>query len=361
MMNTDQNSKTAQRMLYILNIFLLLVHTGLLLLFNALHVTLMVRVNIVSVLCYLLCFLVVKGERINEYVIIAFMEIIIHSFLAVLSVGADFGFQLYHIGCIAVLFFADYFSVHIGARRVKGLALSIVSSLLYIISLIVVRFCGSIYQMDDGIAFIGTIFNTMLALIFVIFILSTLTNAAIFYDAELTRQATHDKLTGMVNRHYLVDYLGGIYASGDVENRWLAILDIDDFKGINDKFGHLCGDFVLKSVAEMIKKHCGDRVVCRWGGEEFLIVGVDPGEDGGSGADEAVLLEDIRRSIANKDFVYHDGTVIHLTVTIGAACYQNGQTVDEWVNTADGRLYDGKRTGKNKVVGTDQILTDIGQ
>lgn len=350
-MNTDQDNKTARRMLYIMNAFLLLIHTGLLVVFTVLHVTLMSRVNIVSVSCYLLSFLLIKKERITEYMVVAFVEIAVHSFLAVISTGWDFGFQLYFIGCIAVVFFSDYFSVHTGSRRIKGFGLSLVGSLLYIISLLFVRFYGSLYEMDEGVAFIGTIFNSFVALTFVTLIFALLTNAASFYEAELARQATHDKLTGMVNRHYLVEYLGNIYAFSEMKRRWLAILDIDDFKGVNDKYGHLCGDFVLRTVAEMVKEICGDFVVCRWGGEEFLIVGADPEEDAKGEGVEAALLENIRKSIEEKGFAYNDDTVIHLTVTIGAARYQSGQTVDEWINVADRRLYDGKHTGKNKVVG----------
>lgn len=352
-MSIDQNNRTAKRMLYIMNTFLLLVHTGLLIVFTGLHVTLMARVNIISVLCYIVSFLLIKKEKMTEYIVLAFVEITIHSFLAVISTGWNFSFQLYFIGCVGVVFFADYFSVHIGQQRIKGFILSIPSILLYVIAFLVVTFYGSIYELDGRLAFIGTILNSLIALGFATMIFGLLTKAATFYEAELERQATHDKLTGLKNRHYLVDHLGSIHASGYMEDHWLAILDIDNFKGINDKYGHLCGDFVLRTVAEIINEFCGDLIVCRWGGEEFLIVDTDSGKDDKNANRVPALLEDIRKNVADKKFVYNDDTVIHLTVTIGAACYQNGQTVDEWINVADGRLYDGKQTGKNKVVGTD--------
>lgn len=352
-MNANHNDKTEKQMLYIMNAFLLLVHTGLLILFTVLHVTLMSRVNIISVLCYLVSFLLIKKEKMTEYIVLTFIEIAVHSFLAVISTGWGIGFQLYFIGCVAVIFFADYFSVHTGRRRVKGFGLSLLSILLYIISFLILRFYGSIYQLDERIASVDTIFNSLVALGFVTLIFSLLTNAATFYEAELEKQANHDKLTGMKNRHYLVDHLGTIYTSRNVESHWLAILDIDNFKKINDKYGHLCGNFVLRTVAEIITNSCSDQIACRWGGEEFLIVGADSGRDTENRNSVPALLEDIRRSIAVKDFVYNDNTVINLTVTIGVARYQNGQTVDEWINVADGRLYNGKQTGKNKIVGTD--------
>lgn len=77
-----------------------------------------------------------------------------------------------------------------------------------------------------------------------------------------------------------------------------------------------------------------------------MIVGADSGRDTENKDSVPALLENIPRSIAIKDFVYNDGTVINLTVTVGVARYQNGQTVDEWINVADGRLYNGKQTGK---------------
>lgn len=216
-MNVDHNNQTAKRMLYIMNTFLLLVHTSLLFVFTGLQVTLMARVNIISVLCYIVSFLLIKKEKMTEYIVLAFVEITIHSFLAVISTGWNFSFQLYFIGCVGVVFFADYFSVHIGRRRINGFILSISSILLYIISLLIVTFHGSIYQLDGRLAFIGTIFNSLIALGFATMVFSLLTKAATFYETELERQATHDKLTGMKNRHYLVEQLGSIYTSGDIE------------------------------------------------------------------------------------------------------------------------------------------------
>ena len=94
-MNQDLNDKTAKRSLNIMNIFLLSVHICLLIFFAVLHVRLMAYVNIVSVLVYAGSFLLLKKEKITVYVFSTFIEIIVHMFLAVFSVGWDFGFQLY--------------------------------------------------------------------------------------------------------------------------------------------------------------------------------------------------------------------------------------------------------------------------
>ena len=102
-------------------------------------------------------------------------------------------------------------------------------------------------------------------------------------------------------------------------------------------------------MAELIKQVCGERTVCRWGGEEFVIVGSDSDQDERNRS-SSDILDEVRKCVAIKDFVYDEDTTVNLTVTIGAAHYQEDQTVDQWISTADARLYTGKQSGKNKVV-----------
>lgn len=353
-MDTYVNNKTATRSLLVVDIFLLAVHVCLLVFFVCTHIRLMAFVNIFSVMYYILCFALIKHNKITIGVCATFLEIMIHMFLAVISTGWGSGFQLYFIGCLAIVFYAKYFSVRLGNHYINGTGFCVVSCLLYLASLLITRFRGSIYQIDSNLAFTSLIVNSLVVFAFVTVFFSMLTKLATYYEGVLSIQATYDKLTGMVNRHFLVEQLESIYAEQDMSSYWLAILDIDNFKGINDRYGHLCGDFVLKSISEIIKNICGDRTVCRWGGEEFVIVGSDSGTDGMGNSPERVILEEIRRNVAAKDFVYDDKTTINMTVTIGVARYQEGQTVDEWINLADSRLYLGKHSGKNQVVETGE-------
>lgn len=353
-MNSKANNMMSTRSINIMNIFLLSIHSCLLILFSVTGIWMMAGVNVVSVLWYAGSFLLIKKEWTTFYIFATFWEIMIHMFLAVISMGWNSGFELYFIACTVIVFYADYFSVRLGNHHIKGNEFSIISGLMYLASLLVTKFVGAVYVVDDRLLFAWMIVNSAVVFVFITMFLGMLTEIATFYEAELSKQATHDKLTGMVNRHYLVEQLEQIYASGNMSGYWLAILDIDNFKGINDKYGHLCGDFVLKTLSEMVKKICGDRIVCRWGGEEFVIVGSDHGKNDKGVDVESALLEDIRRNAAIKDFAYDQKTVVNLTVTIGMARHQDGQTVDEWVNLADRRLYYGKQTGKNRVIETGQ-------
>lgn len=353
-MDLNANKKTAIHSLLMINFFLLAVHTCLLIFFACTQIRLMAYVNVVSVLFYAISIPLLKYEKVTIYMFATFTEIMVHMFLAVISTGWDFGFQLYFMGCLAAVFYVDYFSVKLGYHHIRGAALSAISGLLYLASMLITRFWGSIYHTSANLAFAGMIANSVVVFAFVTVFFGMLTKIALYYEDALTKQATHDKLTGMVNRHFLVGQLDQIYASEDMSGYWLAILDIDNFKGINDKYGHLCGDFVLKSISEIIKKVCGDRTVCRWGGEEFVIVGSDKGVDAKGRRIDSFILEEIRRNVAIKDFVYDNKTTVNLTVTIGMARYQEGQTVDEWIRLADKRLYHGKHSGKNQVVETGE-------
>ena len=349
-MDFRQNNNISQRSLYSISFLALSIHAVLLLIFAWLHVTLMVYVNVGSILCYVFCFPLIKKWRIKVCIYTAFTEVLTHAVFAVLSVGTGLGFQLYFINCIATMFLADYLSMHLGSDSIGSLKLGIVSALLYIITLIVARFHEPIYSIDEDIAFICTILNTALTLTLILMFFNMLAKMASSYEKALAKQASYDNLTGLVNRHYLIEYMDGVYTSGNLQRYWLAIVDIDNFKTVNDKYGHLCGDFVLKSVADILKKACGDRMVCRWGGEEFMVVGITTGQGGKDGSGEAALLEDIRQNIASRDFVYDNSTSVKLTVTIGMAYYQSNQTLNEWFSVADGRLYEGKRAGKNRIV-----------
>lgn len=332
-----------------LNFFLISVHIVLFLFFTINHITLMSVLNVFSILLYALGFPAIKKVWIGTYIVTTFLEIMVHMFLAVWCLGWDYGFQLYFVGCIAIVFYADYFSVKLGKRHYKGTLFNIISTLLYFISLFVVRKTGACYEISDEVALAMLIINSLVVFVFVAVFFRMLTNMAIFYEEELANQASHDMLTGLVNRYYLMKNLQEIYDEGQMSNYWLAILDIDNFKQINDTYGHNCGDYVLKSVAELIQKNCEGMTACRWGGEEFLLVGHEEAYSMQFGRPEGVVLEKVRSLVEQKQFEYGEKQ-LHITVTIGVSRHTAEQSIDEWIHIADKKLYQGKKNGKNQVV-----------
>lgn len=344
-MEQEKGQQTAMKSLYILNFFLLSVHTCLLLFFLAFGIRVMVFVNIVSLLVYSLSFLTLKASRIATYILTTYIEILAHMFLAILCLGWNYGFQLYFIGSIAIVYYADYFSVRLGQTHIQGAVLSVGSTILYFIGFGVTRTFRPFYTPDERIAVVAQIINALVVFGFCTLFFRMLAHSAIFYEAQLTQQANYDKLTGLENRRSILKYLERMYEDKQLSEEWVAIIDIDDFKVINDRYGHNCGDFVLQTIAGIISRYSGSFRTCRWGGEEFLVQGSCTPE----GKPEYRLLESIRRAVEQHEFTYEQQK-IRLTITIGVAKYEKDMTIDEWVDAADKKLYIGKKSGKNRMV-----------
>ena len=163
-------------------------------------------------------------------------------------------------------------------------------------------------------------------------------------ENELTRLAATDPVTGVWNRHHGRASLVTETAQGDGPLKPLSILmvDIDNFKAINDSFGHPAGDAVLVEVARRLSESVrSSDMVARWGGEEFVVLLRDCTLD-----DAVERAEEIRRQIAERTFP-GVGTV---TVSVGAAQLTVDEDVASLLGRADEALYEAKRAGRNKVV-----------
>lgn len=164
---------------------------------------------------------------------------------------------------------------------------------------------------------------------------------------ELREQAIRDPLTGLYNRRYLSETLPRELQRVMREQKSLSILiaDLDLFKKINDAHGHQAGDRMLVEVARAIKSLTrGSDIVCRYGGEEFIIV--MPGIN----VEQATArAEQIRAQIENQTVECH-GRLLRVTISLGVAAYpDHGMEAEEISIKADQALYRSKQTGRNRV------------
>ena len=160
--------------------------------------------------------------------------------------------------------------------------------------------------------------------------------------AELSSQAYLDPLTGLYNRRYADRYFQ-VLPPGE-KTDVVAILDVDDFKQVNDRLGHSCGDEVLSFVAAFLRQHTRKTdITFRWGGEEFLIILSDIGPQAAR-----QVLEKLRRELSEAPIQTGDGPV-SITVTIGMAPLRYEDVLGS-IRESDDRLCEGKRGGKNRVV-----------
>jgi diguanylate cyclase (GGDEF)-like protein len=133
----------------------------------------------------------------------------------------------------------------------------------------------------------------------------------------------------------------------------LILCDIDDFKEFNDTYGHDCGDFILVSIANMMRSMIREQdQLARWGGEEFLFL--LPETDLKSGV---IVAEKIRKAIAAQDFEY-TSHALSVTLTFGVSASQHSDmSIDECIKQADRALYQGKEAGKNRVFRASPEIT----
>jgi diguanylate cyclase (GGDEF)-like protein len=187
-------------------------------------------------------------------------------------------------------------------------------------------------------------------------------------NEELKRLATHDSLTGVYNRRFFNEYLEveitraknsidhnlqPISASGNDLNFGLAMIDIDHFKPINDTYGHLVGDKVLKQSIEVMKRHIFTRdVLCRYGGDEFALLLTRTSSQGILQA-----VEKIRREINEQIFIIDEAhKSLHITISAGLVSFDEVVNKDslEILKLADDRLLRAKAQGRNRIVYSDE-------
>ncbi len=166
------------------------------------------------------------------------------------------------------------------------------------------------------------------------------------YNNELQYQATHDNLTKLYNRQKFNDELDKeiIRENRYKHNLSIIMFDIDNFKKINDTFGHDIGDIVLKTIAEI--SYTSIRVtdiIARWGGEEFIILLPETSID-----ESLSIAENIRENIAKH---YFDAIDQNVTVSLGVNGFTIGSDYrDSFLKGVDIALYQAKNSGKNRVV-----------
>lgn len=154
---------------------------------------------------------------------------------------------------------------------------------------------------------------------------------------KLFEMANQDDLTSLWNRRYLFNQVPSDVSLED----YVAMVDIDHFKKVNDNFGHACGDMVIQTVANILTLHFKRSMVVRLGGEEFCIYYK------GNYSQFISILEQVRSRIENLSIPYN-GEKFHVTVSIGASGIHG--TLDQILTQADRLMYQAKKQGRNQVV-----------
>jgi diguanylate cyclase (GGDEF)-like protein len=322
------------------------VHALFLALFFYFGVFPMVIFNIFSLLIYAYCLNIlnssVEGGSSKILGWLVYIEITSHAVFSSYYVGVHSGFH-YYIGLLAVLPFLT-FSDSATTRMVK-------------VALIIISFsfldAGLIdyippYILEQDHTYGLRIFNA--AMFITSATLVSLFYAKASYDVrkKLEHVSTTDELTGLYNRRLFIHLAENELKEIKRNNSTVSIilLDIDNFKKINDKYGHKCGDLTLQNISDILRQTVRPKdIVSRWGGEEFLVLLPDTDI-----AHAEVVAERLRKNIENEPLVCQE-IEFKVTATLGLVS-NNAQEeqLDRLIEQADNAMYTGKSRGKNQYV-----------
>ena len=306
-----------------------------------------------------------RDEKYYRTFISAFVEILLSSCLMTIDLGWGWGFSMYIIAICPVSFFISYSIPGMVRSLKKPIIFSSISMVIFIALRIFCNYNPALYPLDNHIILNVYIylFNCLLTFISII-LFSSLFALEIRskeielekHNKELTDMSSVDPLTKLLNRRSMGECLeiavNKVKTTGELFT--LAIGDIDNFKMVNDVHGHNVGDDVLKMVANTIRSSLPDKsILCRWGGEEFLILLRKP---------EAEAIPDIEAvryaltQVTTKVEKPEGDIDLGVTMTFGMSQYITGFTIDQVIAVADENLYKGKSNGKNRVVHSKTVI-----
>lgn len=335
-------------------------HLTFLIIFIIIKLYTMTIFNVFSVSLYIVMGAICKRDSFEQkaygWISAMYFEICIHSFLCSLFLGADTCFFLYTMMTIPVVLYYLFLTCGNDVFKRGTLIFSLCSLAFLAAALVFDHFFTPFYytfrqpltqNQIDLMRAINIAFNISLLFGFsCLFILEihNLIKKLNKTNDRLNYTATHDALTGLYNRHSL----GGALNALKTSDRPFCIVmgDLDDFKKINDTFGHECGDIVLKSVARIIMDNVGEgNLACRWGGEEILMIMY------GSEMDCFHVINRMKTEISSLGLT-HEGRPVKVSMTFGfAASNENSAAdIDAMLSTVDKRLYKGKASGKNVII-----------
>lgn len=306
-------------------------------------------INFISVFFFMLFIFLLKINRPGLCYYLVHLEMTLYAIFSVLLVGWDYNTQYFFIFIIVPLPYSSY-------RKTPPFeAITLGGLLLYSLFYFYFKNPGFVNpefetsMLIHTIAYINLVFIIILTYLFTRISLNTnrKSNKALAETNEnLQKMINHDAVTGLLTRPPFIHKLYAAKRKLLQENKPYVLIfgDIDNFKDLNDFYGHEFGDEILKRVGEIIVTEIRETdSAARWGGEEFLILLEN------ININDAILkAEKIRRKIEQTS-LFHNESEIKITMTLGLAEGTTSPDIYSEINRADKLMYEGKVLGKNKL------------
>lgn len=299
--------------------------------------------NMISSLFYIFMIFLVTKRMFKLIVSLIHLEVILFVIISIRYLGWDTGYSLYLVAMASLIYFCPF------KHKFIPYLYGIVEACLFISLKVYMSVNDPIYICSDEFLFYMFLFNCACCFIVILYSAYLFGSSTEFVthkleteNTKLNEVAYYDQLTGAYTRYHFLKSINKM----EFDTFGIAIFDLDDFKLINDTYGHNCGDYILNETISIIRKKFGDSInITRWGGEEFLILFTKPINK----TDLFNELQKIRRIIENFDYTY-EKNLIKITITLGASVANKDEDIHDVIKRIDSNLYKGKNSGKNCVI-----------
>lgn len=344
-----KNIKNKVRKIYIEKVYkkiivlAFLMHIVFSIFFSFIKIDSLIIYNIVSSMFYIIMIVLVGKRMFRTIVTLIHFEVILFVLVSVYLLGWDTGYSLYLVATASLIYFCPF------KHKFIPYLFGIIEACLFILLRLYMNKYAPIYPFSEEFYFYMYLFNCACCFIIILyaaylFEVSTefVTHKLESENTKLNKVAYYDQLTGAYTRYHFLKSIAKL----DFDLFGIAIFDLDDFKIINDTYGHNCGDYILNETINMIRKKYNDDInITRWGGEEFLILFTNPINK----TDFFNELQNIRKMVERFDYIY-EKNLIKITITIGANMSNKNDDIYAVIKKIDDNLYKGKKSGKNCVI-----------
>ena len=331
-----------------------LVHVVLLALFGVADIAPMMLVNAISITIYIILFVLSNADQIIFVYSAVIVEVTAYAIVSTYFVGLRCGTYCFLFSIVPIII---YFGCNLlkGAKRWVVIGLLLLNFSIFAVLYATFYKVEPLYKLSEGMTLILVIFSafvmvfsTMFYNAMYIFSSENMLNNLARENQQLSADAHADALTSLLNRRGFLPLVKSLMHSYNYGRFCIAFCDLDDFKRVNDSYGHEAGDEVLKHITMIIEDELPGSDICRWGGEEFVILLKECDM-----AQAKSKVERLRKTIESNPTKFV-GKQIFITTTIGLEEYSPIYTEPEvMIKKADERMYYGKQHGKNVLIFED--------
>ena len=333
-----------------------LVHVALLVLFLIADVIPMVIVNCISVAIYIVCFILSRMDHIVSVYTAVIIEVTGYAIISTYFIGLRCGTYCFLFSIVPIIIYFGCILLK-GMKRLIVVVTLLMNFVTFAVLYSVFYKVEPLYKVDQTMMVILVVFSA-----FVMVFSTMFYNAMYIFSSEntvttlekrnkqLSMDAHEDALTNLLNRRGFLPLVKSLMYTENSGKFCIAFCDLDDFKRVNDSYGHEAGDEVLKHTITIIEKELPGCDICRWGGEEFVILLKDCDI-----LQAKSKVERLRKTIESNPTNFCDKQIF-VTTTIGIEEYKDSYSEPEIIiKKADERMYYGKQHGKNILVYEDAV------